>query len=185
MNFNTAYLYYFSASLCMFSHMVVHECMHVLRFDNAWKSGLYLLITQATRDDLYDTIGLMPQKWDRSEPANFGVRQAMPADDNARCNVISMMLSLNINLDFLNRLSLLFKVKFLQAQRLILQLFRRFTYVTANSPTHPSLHVRHSSLSNPSVASPTSQLILQPFRRFTYVIGTSLTSPGEPPIQHK
>ena len=39
-NFNTAYLYYFSVSLCMFSHMIVHECMHVLRFDSAWKSGL-------------------------------------------------------------------------------------------------------------------------------------------------
>ena len=38
-NFNTAYLYYFSSSLCMFSHMIVHECMHVLRFDSAWKSG--------------------------------------------------------------------------------------------------------------------------------------------------
>ena len=23
----------------MFSHMIVHECMHVLRFDSAWKSG--------------------------------------------------------------------------------------------------------------------------------------------------
>ena len=39
-NFNTAYLYNFSASLCMFSHMIVHECMHILRFDSAWKSGL-------------------------------------------------------------------------------------------------------------------------------------------------
>ena len=42
LNFNTAYLYYFSASLCMFSHVIVHECMHVLRFDSAWKPGLYL-----------------------------------------------------------------------------------------------------------------------------------------------
>ena len=32
-----------------------------------------------------------------------------------------------------------------------------------------SLHLRHSSFSNPSVALPTSQLILQPFRCFTYV----------------
>ena len=62
----------------------------------------------------------------------------------------------------------------------ILQPFRRFTYVTAHSPTLPSLHLRqahspilpllhlrHSSLSNPSVASPTSQLILQSFFRFS------------------
>ena len=41
LTFNTAYLYYFSVSLCMFSHMIVHECMHVLRFDSAWVSGLY------------------------------------------------------------------------------------------------------------------------------------------------
>ena len=81
--------------------------------------------------------------------------------------------------------------------QLILQPFRRFTYVTAHSqpfrfftyvkvhyptlfslllshklchsPTFPSLHLRHNSFSNPSVALPTSQLILQPFRRFTYV----------------
>ena len=32
-----------------------------------------------------------------------------------------------------------------------------------------SLDLRHSSLSNHSVASPTSQLVIQPFRRFTYV----------------
>ena len=65
----------------------------------------------------------------------------------------------------------------------------------AHSPTLPSLHLRHSSFSNssvaylrhrsfsnPSVASPTSQLILQPFFRFFYVTGSSLTSPGEPPM---
>ena len=34
------------------------------------------------------------------------------------------------------------------------------------SPTFPSLHLLHSSFSNPSVALPTSQLILQPFRCF-------------------
>ena len=51
---------------------------------------------------------------------------------------------------------------------LILQPFRHFTYVTAHSPTLPSLYLRHSSFSNPSVASPTSQLIFQPFRCFTY-----------------
>ena len=43
---------------------------------------------------------------------------------------------------------------------LILQAFCRVTYVTAHSPTLPSLYLRHSSFSNPSVASPTSQLIL-------------------------
>ena len=32
-----------------------------------------------------------------------------------------------------------------------------------------SLHLRHSSFSNPSVALPTSQLILRPSRCFTYV----------------
>ena len=39
----------------------------------------------------------------------------------------------------------------------------------AHSPTFSSLHLRHNSFSNPSVALPTSQLILQPFRFFTYV----------------
>ena len=38
----------------------------------------------------------------------------------------------------------------------------------AHSPSFQSLHLRHSSFSNPSLASPTSQLILQPFPRFTY-----------------
>ena len=60
---------------------------------------------------------------------------------------------------------------------LILQVFRRFTYVTAHSPTLPSLYLRHRTFSNPSVASPTSQLILQPFRRFTYVTTQSPTLP--------
>ena len=41
--------------------------------------------------------------------------------------------------------------------QLILQPFRRFTYVKAHSPTLPLLHLRHSSFSNPSFASPTSQ----------------------------
>ena len=59
--------------------------------------------------------------------------------------------------------------------------FRRFTYVIAHSPTLPLLYLRHSSFSNPSVASPTSQFILQPFFRFSYLTGFSLTSPGEPP----
>ena len=41
--------------------------------------------------------------------------------------------------------------------QLIVQPFRCFTYVTAHSPTLPLLHLRHSSFSNPSFASPTSQ----------------------------
>ena len=55
--------------------------------------------------------------------------------------------------------------------QLILQPFLRFTYVPAHSPTLPLFHLRHSSFSNPSFASSTSQaeLILQPFRHFTYV----------------
>ena len=73
--------------------------------------------------------------------------------------------------------------------QLILQPFRRFTYVTIHSPTLlslllcrklftdtlPSLYLRHSSFLNPSVASPTSQFILQPFFRFSYVTSSSLT----------
>ena len=58
---------------------------------------------------------------------------------------------------------------------LILQPFHNFTYVTALSLAHPSLYLRHSLFSNPSVASPTSQLspiLLSLFlshRHFTYV----------------
>ena len=85
----------------------------------------------------------------------------------------------------------------LSTSQLILQPFRCFTYVTDNSPTFlslllghrlftfvtwrshsptsPSLHLRHSSFSNPSVALPTSQLILQAFRCFTYVTAHSPT----------
>ena len=37
--------------------------------------------------------------------------------------------------------------------------FRHLTYVTARSPTLPILHLRHSSLSDPSFASPTSQAL--------------------------
>ena len=65
---------------------------------------------------------------------------------------------------------------------LILQPFRHFAYVTAHSPTLPSLYLRHSSFSSPSVASPTSQPIQQPFFRFSYVTDSPLTSPGEPPF---
>ena len=43
--------------------------------------------------------------------------------------------------------------------QLILQPFRRFTYVTAHSRTLPLLHLLHSSFSNPSFASPTSQAL--------------------------
>ena len=42
---------------------------------------------------------------------------------------------------------------------LILQPFRRLTYVIAHSPTLPLLHLRHSSFSIPSFASPTSQAL--------------------------
>ena len=56
---------------------------------------------------------------------------------------------------------------------LILQPFYQFTYVTPHFPTLPSLYLRHSSLSNPFVASPTSQLILQPFFRLSYVMSSA------------
>ena len=39
----------------------------------------------------------------------------------------------------------------------------------AHSTTFPTLHLRHNSFSNPSVALPTSQLVLQLFHCFTYV----------------
>ena len=68
---------------------------------------------------------------------------------------------------------------------LILQLFRHFTYVTTHSPTLPSPYLRHSSFSNPSVASPMSQFILQPFFLFSYVTNSSLNSPGELPMPFK
>ena len=60
--------------------------------------------------------------------------------------------------------------------QLILQSFRRFTYVTSH-PTLPLLHLRHSSFSNTSVTLPMSQFILQPFRCFTYVTAHSPTLP--------
>ena len=43
--------------------------------------------------------------------------------------------------------------------QLILQPFRRFTYVTVHSQTLLLLHLRHSSFSNPSFAYPTSQAL--------------------------
>ena len=74
---------------------------------------------------------------------------------------------------------------------LILQPFCHFIYVavhyptlpllhlvTTHSSTLPSLYLRHSSFSNPSVTSATSQFILQPFFRFFYVTSSSLNSPG-------
>ena len=45
----------------------------------------------------------------------------------------------------------------------------------AHSPTFPSLHLRHSSFSNPSVALPMPQLILQPFCCFIYITAHSPT----------
>ena len=53
---------------------------------------------------------------------------------------------------------------------------------SAHSPSFPSLHLRHSSFSNPSIASPTSQLILQSSFRcaFTNLSVTSPTSAHSP-----
>ena len=62
------------------------------------------------------------------------------------------------------------------------QPFRHFTYVKTHSPTLPSLYLRHSLFSNPSVASPTSQFILQPLFRFFCDTSSSLKSRGEPPM---
>ena len=45
------------------------------------------------------------------------------------------------------------------ASQLILQHFCRFTYATTHSPNLPLLHLRHSSFSNSSFASPTSQAL--------------------------
>ena len=69
--------------------------------------------------------------------------------------------------------------------QLILQAFRRSTYVTAHSPTLSSLYLRQNSFTNSSVASPTSQFILQLFFRFSYITGFSLTSPGEVPMKER
>ena len=66
---------------------------------------------------------------------------------------------------------------------LILQAFRDFTYVTAHSPTLPSLYLRHSSFSNTSVSSPTSQLLLQPFVRFSEQSSFSKLSVTSPTSQ--
>ena len=62
---------------------------------------------------------------------------------------------------------------------LILQAFRLFTYATTHFPTIPSLYLRHSSFSNPSIVTPTPQFILQPSFRLSYVTSYSLNSPDE------
>ena len=67
---------------------------------------------------------------------------------------------------------------------LILQPFRHFTYVTAHSPTLLSLYLHHNSLSNPSVALPTSQIILQSFCCFTYVTAHSRAHSLTLPLLH-
>ena len=74
--------------------------------------------------------------------------------------------------------------------QLILQPFRRFTYVTAHSPTLPLLHLRHSSFSNPSFASPTSQalhlihLASRPCHPFYWNEGLHCTNlSNAPPLQ--
>ena len=69
---------------------------------------------------------------------------------------------------------------FKKMTELILQPFCHFIYAITHSPTLPSLYLPHSSFSDPSVASPTSQFILQPFFRFSYVTSSSLNSSGEP-----
>ena len=65
----------------------------------------------------------------------------------------------------------------LPMSQLILQSFSRFSYITASahSPTFLSLHLHHSSFSNPFVTLLTSQLILQPFHCFTYITAHSPT----------
>ena len=50
-------------------------------------------------------------------------------------------------------------------------------YSSALSPSFPSLHLRHSSFSNLSITSPTSQVILQPFCSFSYITALSPTLP--------
>ena len=55
--------------------------------------------------------------------------------------------------------------------------FRHFTYVTAHSPTLPSLYLRHSSFSNPFFASPTSQdFQLRHLARFPWSRSNIITS---------
>ena len=51
----------------------------------------------------------------------------------------------------------------------------RLQMSSAHSPSFPSLRLRLSSFSNPSVVLPTSQLFRQPFHCFTYVTAHSPT----------
>ena len=51
------------------------------------------------------------------------------------------------------------QVKRRKGWRMSCDVGRRVTYVTTHSPTRPLLHLRHSSFSNPSFASPTSQAL--------------------------
>ena len=63
-----------------------------------------------------------------------------------------------------------------------------YSHSRAHSPTFPSLHLRHNSFSNPSVALPTSQHILQTFRCFTYhssFSNHSLASPTSQALQSR
>ena len=62
--------------------------------------------------------------------------------------------------------------------QLILQPFCRITYITDYSPTLPLLYLRHSSSSNPSIASPTSQFILQPFFPSLHLHHNSFSNPS-------
>ena len=64
-----------------------------------------------------------------------------------------------------------FILKLLCCQLVLLPVFMS----RAHSPTFPSVRLCHSSFSNPSIASPTSQLILQPFHQFAYVTAHSPT----------
>ena len=90
------------------------------------------------------------------------------------CNIVYYH---KINIEKYRETKKCFKTNEYSWAELILQPFRHFTYITTHSPTFPSFYLRHSSFSNPSVASPTSQLIFKPFRRFTYVTAQSPTLP--------
>ena len=98
---------------------------------------------------------------------------------NSSTRAVSVPINLSIKLCFSSVNS---PREMCYVAELILQHFRHFTYVTTHSQTLPSLYLRHSSFSNPSVDSPTSQFFLQPYFRFFYVTSYSLNSPGEPPM---
>ena len=71
-----------------------------------------------------------------------------------------------------------------RAAPLILQASRRFTYVTAHSPT--LRHFTSVTAHSPTLpfALPTSQLIPQPFFRFSYVTGFHLRHLASRPCQY-